>query len=103
MSKVMIFYAGKDCPYRFRAHKDFVPSASEIETQYVQVADFETGDCPTPDDIFADMNIEPEKFFDLSSYEKGVQHTSMSVGDIVIIDRTGHVCLPRGWHEFPVG
>ena len=103
MAKVKIFYAGKDCPYRFMANKGFVPSALEIETQYVQVADYETGDRPTPDDIFADMNIEPENHFDPSAYDRGVQHTSMSVGDIVIIDDTGNVCLPGGWHEFPVG
>jgi hypothetical protein len=103
LSKVKIFYAGKDCPYRFRANEGFVPSASEIETQYVQVADYETGDRPTPDDIFADMNIEPENHFDPSAYDMGVQHTSMSVGDIVIIDDIGHICLPAGWHDFPFG
>jgi hypothetical protein len=103
LSKVKIFYAGEGCPFRFRADKGFVPSPSEIETQYVQVADFETGEAPTPDDIYADMNIEPENHFDPSAYEKGVQHTSMSIGDIVIIDETGHVCLPGGWHDFPVG
>lgn len=98
--RIQILYASRRCPYRFTAQEGNIPSPSEIETQYVKVADYEVvEDCVTPDDIFSIMNLEPETCFDRTAYDRGVEHTSMSVGDIVMLDSEAHLCLPVGWHK----
>lgn len=101
--QVKVFYAKAGNPYRFMADRDFIPNPSEIEILWEQVAELDSPDILTPDDVFGMMNYAPEDLFDRSAYERGVQHTSMSVGDIVTLDNAGYVCLPSGWHTFGVG
>lgn len=102
MARVSVYYATKDSPHRFMVDKDNLPTPSEIEAQYYLVADYEDV-IDEPEGVFVRMNLEPETVFNYDAYNHGVQHTSMSVGDVCIIDNKGYICLPTGWKEFKFG
>jgi len=75
-----------------------IPTREQFETDYVEVANLGGMAYITdPERIWQMLNLEPEKYFRKDAYKEGVNHTSMSVGDIVMIDKKYYIALSIGF------
>jgi hypothetical protein len=88
----------------YQKHPNFLMSRDEaakltladIENNYGKVAEIDVSANACPDDIFL---FYQDKTIPLPA---GVNHSSMSVGDIVVIGSTLHVCLDVDWYSVPI-
>lgn len=88
-----------------------MPTISDLRNHYTVVwegkGDLLHYKLPTLDDffrIFNDADLEtPNPLATPAQQEmlklKNASHTSMSTGDIVVIDGTAYLCQPMGWAE----
>ncbi len=83
-----------------RSIEELLPKKEQLETDFVQVAEFETKHT-FPEAIYRQMNTNPHRHFNPEAYKQGVDHTSMSIGDIVILGEKRFLVLPNtGLKEF---
>ena len=88
------------------------PDRQQFETDYALVATFDVvcdeiirqGGLEKALGIAADtawrvMNLDPAPHFRREAYAEGVHHTSMSVGDIVIMGELALIAMPFGWER----
>jgi hypothetical protein len=84
-----------------------IPEIGIIETEYALVWKGAMEDDTQPEDLFrifndADSDI-PNPLRTNSGQDKiislGVKHTSMSVADIVRLDKDFWICMPQGWRK----
>jgi len=75
-----------------------LPTRRNIAHDYVQVASFEVA-TDDLEHIWEVMNTAPSKYFDRGAYEKGIAHTSMSVGDVVMLEGRAYVAASLGFTE----
>jgi hypothetical protein len=111
------FYGSKHCRCRVLYWKDIkwltnltlalagmeseaIPNREDIAKDYEIVADFETW-ANNPEQIWQAMNLEPDRYFIKEAYSRGVGHTSMSVGDIVILGDKAFITISVGFKEIP--
>ena len=101
MSQVKVMYAKHGSKFFCNVSKESdLPTLVDIKNDYVTVW---KGELPesTPEKIFMKFNSE-HNILRMPSRQKlikvsGAMHTSMSVGDIVVIDNVTHVCMPFSW------
>jgi hypothetical protein len=88
------------------------PDRQQFEADYCLVATFDVicdeairqGGLKMALQIAADtawrvMNLDPSHHFRTEAYAEGVHHTSMSVGDIVIMGELALIAMPFGWER----
>lgn len=83
-----------------------LPNRDRFLRDYVHVASIAVpdGDVSTPvgvaDWVFHEMNVQPERHFRKAAYAEMAQpHTSMSVGDLVIVGEVALVTMPVGFRQ----
>ena len=78
------------CVVFYRKDSDFAASRADL-TRYGKVWEGEVDDRTSAEDIFGYFQ---DTGLDLPA---GVRHTSMSVGDMVLMDATYYLCMDTGW------
>jgi len=85
------------------------PAKEEFEKDYIKVLDKEInpdhkdnrwsnfGEFQIMDFFFEKLNLEPENY--ILPLPEGATHTSMSIGDIIVIDNDAFICCPIGWEQ----
>lgn len=86
---------------------DFLPTITELMSDYeIVYQDDEWGGNRNPDNVFGLFNSDMNPLSCDKEQKKlkalGVGHTSLSVGDMVIIDDQVYLCRPQGWLQTPV-
>jgi hypothetical protein len=80
-----------------------LPTREQFDHDYCLVATlpYDPRRKPTEvaNDAFNSMNVEPHRHFRRAAYTEGVGHTSMSVGDIVIVAELALFTMPVGWEQ----
>ena len=92
-------------PKWFLADEDNIPSLIDVMCDYRLVAEMEVPSEESMETarewVFAELNYNPEKWIPV--LPDRVNHTSMSVGDIVYLEdgkeRHAYLCIPVGWKE----
>jgi len=95
--RIKVLYCHHDNPFLFWANRDRIPSLKDIKERYSVVYEEESESPVTRDQVFHTFNVDQSPIETLPSK---VKHTSMSVGDIVILDNSINICLDLGWFEF---
>lgn len=93
--QITVLYANKDSKFLFNGDK--LPLSHQIASDYTLVLQRNTPAKSTPEDWFANLNQEDLIGQDIA---QKVGHTSMSVGDIIIINSHRYMCQSAGWKEF---
>lgn len=93
--QVTVLYANKGSKFLFNG--DTLPLSHETIRNYTLVLQKNTPAKSTPEEWFSWLNQEDLIGQDVA--EK-VGHTSMSVGDIIIINSHRYMCQSAGWKEF---
>ena len=75
------------------------PTPAEVQAEYRLFWSGEVPDETTPDDIFRKFNLIRTPL----RLPPGVNHTSMSVGDIVALGDEFYICMPFGWDKLERG
>ena len=78
------------------------PTKEQFQNEYKIVLDAESPigslEVEIPEYYFERINLEPEEY--IVPLPEGVYHTSMSIGDIVVIDnKRAYICAPIGWEK----
>lgn len=89
-SKSRVLYADSTVFLKANGYAQ-VPTREEIEQHYTEVCRLDG----TPDEIFAELNEYPTKY--IRQLPPGVNHTSMSVGDIISTGESLILCKSVGW------
>jgi hypothetical protein len=91
--KVELWYQ-KNCNFLMDGKQARRLTMGDIKNNYAKVLDLDMPDGTLPDRVFRMYQERPIPL------PAGVVHTSMSVGDIVRIGETVHICLVTGWFSF---
>ena len=104
MQRIKVFYhqepKNDELSWFSKAGEDRVPTYKEFLTDYVCVLDrfVPQGQQLGPEDMYHLLNIEfVEYLIDQAVVRELRTHTSMSVGDVVMIDNIIYICLPSEW------
>jgi hypothetical protein len=80
-----------------------LPSREQFAHDYALVATLKSNCEKNPLELaemtFQLMNVEPQDHFRQDAYSEGIHHTSMSVGDIVIIGEVALIAMPLGFRQ----
>jgi hypothetical protein len=104
MKKVFVLYA-KDMRKSVDRMYDegHYLTPQEILSDYAVVFESECKDDVLPDELFVLLNSDENPLACIQGQKKikklGVDHTSMCIGDILVIDKEWHVCDVSGWKE----
>ncbi len=69
---------------------------ADLENNYGRVLEIDVPAGTCPDSIFSTYQDRPIPL------PPGVRHSSVSVGDVVVIGSALHVCLMTGWYSVPI-
>lgn len=69
---------------------------ADLENKYGKVLEIDVPAGTCPDSIFSPYQDRPIPL------PPDVRHSSMSVGDVVVIGSALHVCLMTGWYSVPI-
>ncbi len=75
------------------------PSEEQINNEWVKVAELHLPGRTSLESVWTEMNLHPEDYFIKFSYRKGIKHTSMSVGDIIMVSGKYHIVVSVGFKE----
>jgi hypothetical protein len=90
-------------PVKVYYRKGHVPwEASDVKfspSLYEEVWNYQSLDPVTPNDVFEAFNIDSNPLIERQDIivNKGLKHTSMSIGDVVQIGDTKYIALNEGW------
>lgn len=105
MRKVKVMYANRDSKWLYRADETTLPTISDMITDYTQMCEIETEvvDDDLLEHLFGILNSSHNPLG--KGQRKDAQaviavttgHTSMSSGDILIIDNVAYIAMMVGW------
>jgi hypothetical protein len=79
-----------------------VPTALELQRDYAVMWRGTQAGVINVDRLFSDVNQHPENYFSQADVKQKLQphpHTSMSVGDIIVVNGRKFLCQFHGWKE----